>query len=367
MNILFVCENYAPHIGGAEIVFKTLAEELVQRGTHVDIVTRRLKKTPAYEILNGVHIHRVRSFDSRYFFTFCSVPRVLTLARKADVIHTTTFNGAPPAWLASRILRKKCILTVHEVWVNRWREITDCSWLSAFVHNILEKMIYALPFDHYACVSKHTRSALTHIGIPENKSSVVYNGVQYDVFHADVTASEPFSSFVYLCYGRPGPSKGIEAAVQAFAKITDIVNTRLLLMLSKDSAYKKRYASIQRLVQQLGIQDKVVFREPLAWNMLPGFLKSVNCVVIPSFAECFCFAAAETAALNVPIVATTAGSLPEVVSGNVISVVPKNSDALAQGMIDAFHGKYKLIPVKKFTIKENVDKYVALYNELVKS
>ena len=260
MNVLFVCENYAPHIGGAEIVFKTLAEELVQRGMHVDVVTRHLKKTLAEEVLNGVHIHRVRSFDSRYIFTFSSIPRVLMLARHADIIHTTTFNGAPPAWLASRLFRKKCILTVHEVWVNRWREITDCSRLSAFVHNLLEKMIYTLPFDHYACVSKHTRSALARIGISENKSSVVYNGVQYDAFHADVTASEQFSSFVYLCYGRPGPSKGIDIAVRAFAKIKDVVDARLLLMLSKDSAYKKRYASIQRLVQQLGIQEKVIFR-----------------------------------------------------------------------------------------------------------
>ena len=117
MNVLFVCENYAPHIGGAEIVFKTLAEGLVQRGNRVDIVTRRLKNTTAYEAINGVHVHRVRSLDSRYIFTFSCLPSVLMRARRADVIHTTTFNGAPPAWLASRIFRKKCIITVHEVWV----------------------------------------------------------------------------------------------------------------------------------------------------------------------------------------------------------------------------------------------------------
>ena len=48
MKILFVIENYLPHIGGAEIVFKTLAEGLVKKGHSVDLITHRLKNTPAF-------------------------------------------------------------------------------------------------------------------------------------------------------------------------------------------------------------------------------------------------------------------------------------------------------------------------------
>lgn len=365
MNVLFVCENYAPHIGGVEIVFKTLAEGLVKLGHRVNVVTHRLKNTLAHEVINGVHVRRVRSFDSRYVFTFSCLSRVLMLSRNADIIHTTTFNGAPPAWLASRIFRKKCIITVHEVWANKWRELTDKSAVNAAIHNTLEKLIYLLPFDHYACVSQYTHQALLEIGISTNKSSVVYNGVQYEHFHENVTPLEKLDGFVFLCYGRPGPSKGIEIAVRAFAAVKGkLPDARLFLMLSRDSAYQRRYISIKQLVQELGIQNRVVFREPILWGKLPGFLKSVNCVVIPSFAEGFCFAAAEAAAVKTNLVATTAGSLPEVVSGSVILVPSRDVTALSHGLVDAYYGNYSYVPEKRFTVKENVEKYVALYHSL---
>ena len=45
MRILFVLENYLPHIGGVEILFKNLSESLVKKGHEVDLVTHRLKGT----------------------------------------------------------------------------------------------------------------------------------------------------------------------------------------------------------------------------------------------------------------------------------------------------------------------------------
>ena len=86
MKILFVLENYLPHIGGVEIVFKNLSEGLVSRGHNVSIVTHRLKGTKRFEIIKGVKIHRINCFHSRYWFTFLSIPLVLKLARKSEVI-----------------------------------------------------------------------------------------------------------------------------------------------------------------------------------------------------------------------------------------------------------------------------------------
>ena len=362
MRILFVCENYVPHIGGAEIVFKTLAEELVQRGHTVDLVTHQIPGTQRFEVIGGVRVHRVSCLDSRYVFTFAALPRVLSLARKADIIHTTTFNGAPSAWLAARLLGKTCVLTVHEVWIGKWNKVTDKRRVSALIHNLLERMIYLLPFDHYACVSKHTRSCLIRNGI-SSQSSVVYNGVQYDHFTPRKAAKN--KQYTFLCYGRPGASKGIDIAVRAFASVVQQVPVRMVLMLSKDSAYRKRYFALRRLVRTLRVEQSVQFVDPVLWKELPSVISSADCVVIPSLAEGFCFAAAETAALGVPIVATTAGSLPEVVSGKVVLVAPRDTVALARGMRDAYAGNYTNIPKKYFSIQENVEKYISIYQRLV--
>ncbi|RZJ25272.1 MAG: glycosyl transferase family 1, partial [Flavobacterium sp.] len=71
MKILYILDNYYPHIGGAELLFQRLAEGLVRRGMTVTVLVP--KNYPDYldeETHNGVQIIRqkVPSFAQRYFF-----------------------------------------------------------------------------------------------------------------------------------------------------------------------------------------------------------------------------------------------------------------------------------------------------------
>ena len=137
MRILFVLENYFPHIGGVEMVFKNLCEGLSKKGHKVIVVTHLMKGAKIYERMNGVDVHRVRCFQSRYIFTFFSIPAVLRFAEESDIVHTTTFNGAFPAWLGAKIRVKPLIITVHEVWVGKWQKLTNMGWIKAKVHDFL--------------------------------------------------------------------------------------------------------------------------------------------------------------------------------------------------------------------------------------
>src|SRR3989344_5280451 len=222
MKILFVIENYYPHIGGVEAAFKNLSEGLVKQGHEATIITHRPKGAKRRETLNGVKIHRINCLQSRYLFSFLAIPLAIKEALKADIIHTTTFNGAFPAWIASKLLRKKCIITVHEVWIGKWKEFTTMNSIEAGLHNFLEKIIYLLPFDKYVAVSNSTRNQLISIGKKKEKTETVYNAVNYS--HFDPKKQIPTEiirdldleeNFVVLTYGRPGPSKGIEYAVKA--------------------------------------------------------------------------------------------------------------------------------------------------------
>ena len=216
MKLLFVLENYLPHIGGVEIVFKNLCESLAAQGHRVDIITHKMKNTASFEVINCVHVHRIPCFGSRYLFTFLAVPKVLELARKADIIHTTTFNGAPPAWLAAKIAKKPVILTVHEVWVGKWKQLTEMGTLQALLHDLLERLIYTLPFSQYVCVSHSTKTRLDAIGVPKARSHVIHNGLDYTFWNPgrytkrDVQRLQQnlgmHGNFVYLFYGRPGVS-----------------------------------------------------------------------------------------------------------------------------------------------------------------
>ena len=183
MKILFVCENYYPHYGGAEVLFKNVAEGLIKRGNRVAVITTKLPGTKSREEINGVKVYRINCFNSRYFFSFLSIPKVLKLARRADLIQTTTFNGAPPAWLAAKITKKPVILTVHEVWIGKWKGVTSFSGIKATLHDLLERMLYILPFNKYICVSHATKKDLLKHGVQSEKAVTIYNGLDYDFWH----------------------------------------------------------------------------------------------------------------------------------------------------------------------------------------
>ncbi len=382
MKILFICENYLPHYGGAEVVFKNLAERYVQKGHQVSLLTHQLKGTKKRENIGGVDVHRVQSFFSRYLFTFFSLPKAIKLARKHDLIQTTSFNGAPPAWLAGKLTKKPVVITVHEIWIGKWQKITDFSKLKSKLHDLLERTIYSLPFHKYICVSNATRKDLLNNGIKENKTLTIHNGLDYQFWNPNNFKDEKANKirenlglkgeFVYFSWGRPGTSKGFEHLIKAVPKISkSLPNSTFLLMLGSADKYKQKYNELMNLIKELKTKEnnniKIKVIPSVPYEELGNYLKMVDCCVIPSIAEGFGYTTVESIAMNKPVVVSNAGSLPEVVSGKHLIFESKNSNMLAEKVIQMAEGNFIETSLKRFEWENSVEKYLEVYGELLKS
>lgn len=368
MRVLFVLENYLPHIGGVEVVFKNLCEGLAAKGHDVTVVTHRLPKTKSYEIMNGVRVIRVHCFDSRYLFTFAGIPAALRNAKDADIIHTTTYNGAFPAWVAAAIRRKPAVITVHETWLGKWRHYSNFSTLGVWMHEVLEWLVYNIPrFDRYICVSESTRKMLTQ-ALPKRAKRIItiHNG-----FHkskgswkkegqAIIKRYKLQDKFVLLAAGRPGTTKGFEYLVDAFPLVKkSIPNAVLLLILSKDAQYRHKVDEFKKKAHK-----DIIFIEPQPHDKLNAYREAADCVVVPSITEGFGYAVLEAAASGKPLVATDTTSIPEVIYGKHVLVKPKSAKALADGIIKIKNGKYKITPEKSFPWATTVANYEQIYKEL---
>ena len=370
MKILFVLENYWPHVGGVERIFKNLCEGLVEKGYKVGVITHRLEGTKRFETVKGVKIYRVSCLDNRYLFTFFSFFKVLKFAKKVDIIHTTTYNGAPPAWLVATLLKKPIIITIHEVLGDFW--YSELNKVSAFFHRFFEKLILSLKYDRYVCVSESTQRNLLKINKKIN-SVVIYNGFDYDLFNPAEYEKGIIRkkyglerNFLYLFYGRPGITKGVEYLIKAVPEISKkIPDSKLILILSKDKQYKKRYDYIINLIKELKIEENIVLVDPVPYEELPLYLMDADCVVIPSLTEGFGYSTVEACAMGKIVIASDTTSIPEVISGKYELVEPKKPEAIARGVYGAFNGHYLKTPLKKFTIEENVKKYLRLYHGLI--
>lgn len=376
MRILFVLENYLPHIGGVEVVFQNLAEGLARDPENrVDIVTHRMRKTPAYEIMRNVHVHRVKvpAFLSRYFFTFLSIPRVFRLARGADLIHTTTYNAAFPAWLASKVLRKPALITVHEIIGRDWLKNRTMGKVSGILHWFLERAVISLHFDRFICDSDYTLGRLRSVR-PKAAASRVYPGLDHVFWRPQSHHAGDLrrrygldDSFVLLFFGRPGFSKGLEVLIRAIPKIArSIPKSHCLCIVSRDKTYRSRYDAIVKLVQGMNLQGRVTIIDPVPKEELPRHLLMADCVAVPSLSEGFGYSAVEACAMERPLVASRTASLPEVVWGKVVLVEPASPDALAEGIIKAYRRDMVILPSKAFPLEHCQAGYLKVYEELAR-
>ncbi len=349
-------------------MFKNIAEGFAKDGNEVVLVTRRLPGTKKYETINGVNVHRVRSFNTRYLFSFSAIPTVLRLAKEADVIQTTTFNGAPPAWLAAKIRKKKVVLTVHEVWINKWRQVTDLNRISSWIHNLLERMIYTLNYDHYICVSNATQNDLLKNlpGIEEQKVTTIHNGMDYHFWDPKNFDGKKIreklslqGKFICFAWGRPGISKGFEYAIEAMPTINAILpQAVLLLMLGSISSYKKRTNYLKELI---GKNKNVLLLDSVPYTELGDYLAAADCIIVPSVAEGFGYNAVEACTMGKPVVASNVGSLPEVISGKFLLVPPKNPGAIAEAVIRISKKEYNKTALKRFSWEKAREEYLKVY------
>ena len=375
MKILIVCENYYPHYGGAEVLFKNLAEGFVKEGHRVAIVTTLLPGTKRFEEINGVKVHRVYCLNSRYLFSFLSIPKVLRLAKKADVIQTTTFNGAPPAWVGAKLAKKPVVLTIHEIWIGKWAEVTGFSCIKASMHELLEKMIYLLPFDRYICVSNATKNDILRQGIGKDKAITVYNGFDYDFWKTGNFSKAEAQKlrkeldldkkFVCFSWGRPGPSKGFQQLIEAAPYIREkIPNAKILLMFGTKEKYKKNYQKLRDLVHKHNDIVKIMPSRP--YSQLGTMIKAADCVIVPSLAEGFGYNVLEASSLGKPVIVSDAGSLPEIVSGKYQIFKSKDLLDLAEKVDLVAKGKFSHKPPLKFTWHKTINKYLEIYRTQIK-
>ena len=371
MKILLVLEYFWPQVGGVETLFLELAQGLVQRGHSVVVLTTRLTDTPAFEWHQGIEIHRIGNpeLPSRYRFTLAATPLACRLARNADLVHTTTYNGALPAWIAARWTRRPVAITVHELIGATWHALPGTGWASAWLFRLLELSCVRLPFDYYIGVSRATRNSLRQSGVRDRQLSVVYNGVTLNDWAADPlltkqlrTELRPEGAPLVTFYGRPGVTKGVEVLILAFRLLLQQrPEARLLLILGQYPQQRRK--ELERLAfAALGDSVRVITSVPRAH--LPSYLVASDCVAVPSLTEGFGFTAVEASMLGVPVVASDAGSLPEVISGQYVLVPPNDPAALSRGLLQALSGECVRTPQRMFLAEDMVSSYEDIFRTM---
>ena len=365
LRILFVLEYYAPHIGGAEILFQTMAENLAADGHRVTVFTKRLPGCAAREDLNGVRILRTSlPPPGRFWFTFAVFPALVRLAREAEVIHASTYGGTFSASLAGRLTGRPVVLTVHEIWMDRWRRVPFVPLWQRWSGPLQERFLLRLPYSAYCPVSHATFQTLEHY-FPETRPLLHLVPAAVTIPSTLRWRGEPGrGARAFLYFGRPGHWRGVDVLLKAFARfLKGGGDATLDLILGKEP--RREFQALSGLMGTLGAGDRIRILDPLPREALFQSLLRYDAAVFPSLSEGFGLAAAEACALGIPVVASSAGALPEVVSGWHLMVPPGDEAALAEALAKASAGRWDWSPPRAFPVDDTMRALYAVYRSLI--
>ncbi len=300
-----------PTFGGSGVVATELGLALAKRGDDVHFISYALPSR--LNILHErVHFHEVTVtsyplFDAYPPYTLALATKMAEVAayEKLDILHVHyAIPHAISAFLATQILqsRLKVVTTLHGT------DITlvgrDESYLPITKFGIEVS-------DGVTAVSEWLRQETATHFATDKRIDVIPNFVDPERFRRnDGAFCHMFGDMGdrFLCHiSNFRPVKRVMDVVEVFARVAVQVPSRLVML--GDGPDRSRAEAYCR---EHGLRDRVLFlgNVPKLQEVLGG----CDLLLLPSESESFGMAALEAMASEVPVITTSSGGLPEVVS-----------------------------------------------------
>jgi glycosyltransferase involved in cell wall biosynthesis len=316
MKFLFISPRFSGGIGGHAAM---LAEKLSQSGHHV----KKMETT---------HIP-IKNFKNPSFAVLSSIKSIVD-RDSYDIVHA--FN-IPSAYAMKYAKGKKKVLSVHGVFADQIDSLHSKSVSS--IAKSAESQVLQWP-DKLTTDSKATQK------LYKEKSDIDFaylpSPLDTSMFEKIGSVEKIENQIAYV--GRDSHEKGIDILKTAESKIN----------------------------------GNVVYCTDRSWEDAMRIIKSSSVVVVPSRMESLPTTVKEAFFLNVPVIGTNVGGIPELITNNEtgILVPPENSDKLAQAVNELLSDKEK---AKKLAINGNtfvknnmtwgviLPKYIQFYENLLKN
>ncbi|KGX90983.1 glycosyltransferase family 4 protein [Pontibacillus marinus] len=190
--------------------------------------------------------------------------------------------------------------------------------------------------DHFFAVSERFKQDLMDIGIPGDRVSTIYNGIDFSKSYAKTNLSREDlqlkqENFVIAMVARLHPIKGHHEVFEAMQNLSD-PNVQLLLIGDgperEDLQKKAKELNIQNQVHFLGFRDDV-----------PDIYQISDIGLLASYSESFPLALLEAAREKTPVIATNVGGIPHMLEDTGWIIEPKDSQAITNALQEAIQEK----------------------------
>ena len=226
-------------------------------------------------------------------------------------------------------------------------------------------------------VSNSTKRDLIRLfDVPEEKIRVVHPGIDesfipvapnlLEEIRAKYSLTSPFILFV----GAIEPRKNLASLIAVYNALVreSLINHSLVIAGARGWSSEP----IFKLVQELGMDGKVIFTGEVAEEELPALYSAADLFVFPSLYEGFGFPPLEAMACGTPTIVSDVSSLPEIVGDAALKVTPQKHKELAEtirAVLENYTLQHELVAkglqqAKKFSWKKTAKETLNVYQEV---
>jgi glycosyltransferase involved in cell wall biosynthesis len=334
LHICMITPEFPSKLGGISYYVYNLSKELVKKGHRVSVITRGSYKGLQVRKVDGINVCKtgfipiypfhiqLHGFITNKFFKF--------FESEFDIIHL--HGGLLP--IVQTSLPK--IVTVHSL-----TKMEDYSTKLCDFHSLTIKLFsrFIFPWERRVISSGNiitsvsnfvARELETYYGLDKDKIYVVGNGVNTDFFTPKSSSSKGDVRYV-LYSGRLSYEKGLLDLV-ASARYVCMEYPDLHFVIAGKGPLERR---LKKLVSKIGLDNKFFFVGQADRNRILKLYQNAIVYVQPSYCEGLPTSLLEAMASGIPIVATSAGGIPDLVVNNETGflVPPKNPRAMANALV----------------------------------
>lgn len=355
MKILVLSWEFPPRIvGGIARHVAELYPELVKLGHEIHLITVEVGHAAMYEVVEGIHVHRVPVSYSHDFFHWVvnlnqsmghHGGKLILEEGPFDLIHAHDWLVGDAAIALKHTFKIPMIATIHATEYGRYNGIHND--IQNYIHG-KENLLAYNAWRIIVCTDYMRQEVMRALASPWDKIDVIYNGIRpekkkhHEDFHAQAFRRQFAADHEKIVYyvGRMTYEKGVSVLMNAAPKVLWEMGGYVKFVIVGGG----NTDNLKRQAWDLGIWDKCYFTGFLSDEYLDKFQTVADCAVFPSLYEPFGIVALESFASRVPVVVSDTGGFPEVVQHTKTGVVTwvNNPDSLAWGILEVLkHPDYR--------------------------
>lgn len=316
--------------GGLEMQTLKIAQGLKNKGEDVLIWCARDSELEKQAKKNQLHSEPVFTGEKDFFSNITSMKESMN-TRNVDIIHTHLSHDLWSIVPAVQFAESQAPIFLTK------RMASDVKKKDVF-----HRYLYSHVHQIYAISNYIRKSVLRTCPVREDKVALLWNAIDLPAYRPErVNRKEVRNAFslnqsdiiVGMC-GRFTPGKGHPEFIRAAKILKNTINKRIIFLVVGGASFGEQayYCRIKHFAEQLLTKEDIVFAG--FQEDMGSMMSAMDILAFPSHAESFGNILLEAMAMELPIVASSSGGVPDIIlpEETGLLVPPKDADALAKGI-----------------------------------